>query len=178
MNNQIKDFIEANINLIENNSWEEIYNRASDTLTWKPYIKDFTEVMLNAGIHPELYLKELPEYFLSGSRCQEFIIPNHITNIRKFAFFHCTSLTNVIIGDNVTSIDENAFYYCSSLTHVTIPNNVIRIGDDAFADCGDNLTINYSGTKAEWKKIYNAKNFQNTYFTVNCTDGKIVKKKR
>lgn len=246
MRDAVKQFIEENIDLIEDNRWEEIYEKAENKLK-DYYTGRFTEIMLEADIHPENYLKQLPKYFLYASDIKEFIIPNNITSIgmsalndcthltsmtigdsvstisdsafsfckslksvvlrnnvtkigewvfsnctsltsaeignsvteiSKRAFSCCTSLTNVTIGDSVTKINHCAFYGCTCLVHVTIPDSVTSIGEYAFANCGDNLTISYSGTKADWKKIYNPKAFKNTYFTVNCSDGKIVKKKR
>lgn len=105
-------------------------------------------------------------------------IPNSVTEVSYQAFCYCTNLKNVTIGNSVTSISEGAFYNCKSLTKVIIPNHVIKIGKQAFEDCGDKLIIDYNGSKEDWKKIYNPKCFQNTYFTVNCTDGTFVKKKR
>ena len=62
-----------------------------------------------------------------------------LTNIGKYAFEHCHSLTSVIIPNSVVSIGESAFYYCESLTSITIPNSVISIGEYAFFVC-DGLT--------------------------------------
>ncbi len=105
-------------------------------------------------------------------------IPDSVTRIGNFVFCYCENLTNINIPDSVTSIGDYAFYRCGSLTSMTIPGSVMYIGDYAFDDCGDKLVLEYGGTKEDWKKIYNSTSFQRTYFTVNCTDGKIVKKKR
>ena len=221
MTDSIKKFIEDNISLIEEDRWEEVYQKAANDLgedTGK-----FTEIILEADMHPELYLNNLPMYFLYKSTIEEFTIPNNIIKIISSAFEDCTKLTNVIIPNGVTSIGFRAFFYCKSLINVTIgddvieignsafhlctslsdvtignsvvrignkafdncsslrriiiPNNATRIDDGAFANCGDNLLIEYNGTKADWKKIYNRKSFEYTYFTVNCTDG-IIKKSR
>lgn len=200
MDDQVKIFTEDNIKLIEQDRWEEVYEKAARDLIGSQVGK-FTQFMLEADIHPEQYLKELPESFLSHSVCREFIIPNHITSIGEAAFTYCTNLTNItipnsvtsigeyaflncskltnlVIGDNVTSIGEYAFCYCESLINVVISNNIIRIDSDAFMDCGNKLVIDYRGSKKDWEKIYNAASFSKTQFTVNCIDGKIVKKKR
>ena len=244
MTDEIKKFIEDNISLIEQNKWEEIYEKA-DKL--KISFGEFTEIMLDAGLHPEAYLRELPNSFLAYSKIKKFEIPNNVISIGPYVFYRCPSLMSVIISDNVTSIGNYAFQSCSnltnviipdsvttigiaafrfcyslmnitignsitsidasvfedctslismtlpdnvtelgypafsgcsSLTHVIISNNVISISDYAFSGCGDNLVIEYSGTKSDWKKIYNSQSFKNTYFIVNCIDGKIIKKKR
>ncbi|MEE1143779.1 MAG: leucine-rich repeat protein, partial [Acutalibacteraceae bacterium] len=47
-----------------------------------------------------------------------------VTSIGNFAFFNCTSLTEVTIGGSVTSIGEYAFSDCKSLTAVTIGDSV------------------------------------------------------
>ena len=61
-------------------------------------------------------------------------IPNSITTIREGAFKHC-SFTSVTIPNSVKTIGEYAFGLCESLTSVTIPNSVTTIGYAAFTDC-------------------------------------------
>jgi len=62
-------------------------------------------------------------------------IPNSVTSIKDYSFYHCDSLTNVTIGNSVTSIGEGAFWVCTSLTNVTLPNSVTSIGYGAFYAC-------------------------------------------
>ena len=66
---------------------------------------------------------------------ETYSIPDNITSIKAYAFYKCTSLTNVTIPDSVTSIGQGAFEYCTSLTSVTIPDSVTWIGGFAFEDC-------------------------------------------
>ena len=63
-----------------------------------------------------------------------------------YAFYSCTSLTNVEIGDSVTNIDYGAFNKCTSLTSIVIPDSVTSIGDYAFYQC-TSLTIYCESTK-------------------------------
>ena len=126
-------------------------------------------------------------------------IPDSVTSIGVSAFSSCTGLTSVTIGSGVTSIDNGSFYNCAGLTSVTILGSVTSIGALAFSGCSglttitipksvkfiddyvfyspktQNLTIQYTGTKAEWKKIYKGDNltYINTVLTVVCTDGTI-----
>lgn len=221
MDIKIKSFIEDNINLIETNQWEEVYKKAINEL--KDTTGEFTELMLQANIHPESYLDYLPSNFLSRATISNFEIPNNIKSIgweafsdcenledvtipdsiefidmaafynckslisikipdnvieiSERAFFNCTSLKSISIPNNVETIGQDAFYECSNLTSIVIPDSITAIGEDAFSECGDNLVINYTGTKAQWNKIYNRYSFMSTCFTVNCTDGKIVNKR-
>ncbi len=80
-------------------------------------------------------------------------LPNGITEIHKYAFYDCDSLTSVTIGDSVTTIEKFAFRGCSSLTNITIPDKVTSIGDWAFSYCESLTSVTFEGTVAEWNAI-------------------------
>lgn len=123
-----------------------------------------------------------------------------VTKIDVRAFEECATLYSININDNCRVIGDYAFKGCIQLTELNLPSamkyiswglcqgctnleqvtfgtNIEEIRNDAFKNCGD-LIIYFEGTKEQWKKIYNKDAFINTYFTVECTNGKIVKKKR
>ena len=58
-----------------------------------------------------------------------------VTSIGKYAFYLCSSLTNVTIPNSITSIEALAFDHCSGLTSVTIPNSVSVISFGTFYGC-------------------------------------------
>ena len=74
-----------------------------------------------------------------------------MTNIGRYAFQRCTSLTSVTIPNSVTTIESHAFSGCSGLTSVTIPNSVTNIGSYAFYSCTSlsSITIPNSVTSIE-----------------------------
>ena len=78
--------------------------------------------------------------FLNGKEIKDLVIPNSVTDIRKWAFCGC-----------------------SGLTSVTIPNSVTYIGDDAFEDCSG-LTSVHITDLASWCKISFGRSFSNPLF--------------
>ena len=58
--------------------------------------------------------------------------PN-VTSVGDYAFYYCTSLTDVNLP-NATSIGDFAFYYCTAMTDISLPN-ATSIGNYAFYNC-------------------------------------------
>lgn len=137
MDDAVKQFIEKNIDLIEENKWEEVYQKANATLTY--HTGKFTEFILEADIHPEGYLHRLPTNFLSYASITKFEIPSNITSIDSSAFAYCNTLKSMAIGNSVTEIGSLAFYDCDNLISVTIPDGGTFIGEGTFYGC-DSLT--------------------------------------
>ena len=114
----------------------------------------------------------------------EFTIPEDITEINKYAFYYCTSLTSIVIPDSVTTIGSYAFSGCTSLTNIVIPDSVTTIYTRAFNGCTGLTSIYYTGTEAQWNnisigsnnspltnatRVYNYDGVERTYsFVTNC----------
>ena len=86
----------------------------------------------NSTSNPLYYAHHLK---LNGTEITNLVIPDEITEIKRYAFGRCSGLTSVTIPNSVTSIGKSAFLDCSGLTSVTIPNSVTSIGDSAFNMC-------------------------------------------
>ncbi len=90
--------------------------------------------------------------------CQNTIIPNTVTSIGEYAFYHCKSLTSITIPNSVTSIGEDAFDGCTSLTSITIPESVNSIGDFAFNNCSSltSMVVDEDNTQYDSRENCNA----------------------
>ena len=93
--------------------------------------------------------------YIKGELVTEMVIPNTVTEIKRYAFNGYTSLTSIVIPDSVISIGESAFEDCTHLTSITIPDSVTSIDESAFLYC-ENLEIyceaesQPSGWNSEW----------------------------
>ena len=86
----------------------------------------------NSYSNPTYYASEL---YINGSKVEgKLKIPDGVTSIGDYAFYHCTTLTGITIPDSVTSIGSSAFSGCTGLTSITIPDSVTSIGS-AFSGC-------------------------------------------
>lgn len=99
-----------------------------------------------ATFHGALFEKEGKRLisFSYGEESSSYEIPQGILEIGDYAFYGCTSLTDITIPDSVTSIGDFAFSYCDKLTDITIPDSVTTIGNNAFYGFG-NLTVSLDG---------------------------------
>ena len=76
-----------------------------------------------------------------------------LTEIGEMAFVF-TPLQNVVLGQNVKTIGCGAFGMCQNLKTVTIPKTVTLIEEDAFYGCEKLTDVYYSGTRAQWDRIW------------------------
>ena len=127
---EVKEFIEDNIDLIEQGAWSQIYDNAFFTLDSTATGK-FTQAILSIGEDPLIALDYIPEYYLSDCNIETFTIPNHILELYEGCFSY-SSLKDIVIPDSVTTIGMYAFYDCTALERVKIPPNVISIEDNSF----------------------------------------------
>lgn len=99
----------------------------------------------------------------------EYVIPDTVTSIEKYAFENCNKLTKVTIGSGVETVNpyafnqcsllatvvfkdsdtankkicERAFYSCGSLAEIDFGNALTSIGDYAFTACGQIKSLEF-----------------------------------
>ena len=75
------------------------------------------------------------------------------------------------IPDGVEKIGKKAFYGCRYIETLTIPASVKEIEDSALGNCYDIRTINYLGTREQWKEVViGADNYMFALVNVGCAD--------
>jgi len=77
-----------------------------------------------------------------------------VIEIADSGFTSYTSLTSIVIPNGVTRIGNYAFFHCSNLTSIVLPAGITNIGNFAFQDCGG-LTIVFFGgaSSANWEGV-------------------------
>ena len=59
----------------------------------------------------------------------------YVTAVQPYAFYHCTSLTDIDLRSGIRYIYNNAFEGCSSLRTVSLKSGLIGIDENAFLSC-------------------------------------------
>ena len=91
----------------------------------------------------------------------ELVIPNEIlglpvTQIGSYAFYECTSLTNIKLPDSLTSINYGAFSCCTNLISISIPESVTHIsdGDGIYDDSAFSYCTNLTAFHVDENNLY------------------------
>lgn len=86
-------------------------------------------------------VNEIPSFLFgqisNESRITGIRLPECISKIGAYAFFHCQNLVDISIPDNVEQIEYAAFGGCTKLQSINIPENVTTIGGSAFGYCSE-----------------------------------------
>ena len=114
-------------------------------------------------------------------------IPNSVTSIGSGVFDGCCFTSDNFVNDSnvkidgyLTIVDTDDKGFCIknnvlvkmrpvyAIGEVTIPNSVTSIGSSALSGCSNLKSVNYNGTKAQWKSI---SGYGNVSQIIKCTDG-------
>ena len=80
--------------------------------------------------------------FCTCENLTNIVIPNTVTTIEYYAFYMCTKIVSFTIPSSVTNIEECVFSHCYALESITIPSSVVSIGNQVFLNCRSLSSIN------------------------------------
>ncbi len=85
-------------------------------------------------------------HYVFDHTLKSIVIPEYVTVIKKYMFYHCDSLILVEIPNTVTEIQAHAFQGCRNLRRVVFQkgSRLSKIDAYAFADCSALKSMNLS----------------------------------
>lgn len=200
MINSPQDFIEKYINDIDANNWKKVYDLANIELD-EVSVGYLTEMFLDSGINPLLWMEDIPNNFLNQTmKVKSILIPDNIYWIGKRAFYDsrledldlsntivqsieseafrdCDNLEKIIFSNKLMRIDVRAFANCYSLKEIILPKSIEVIQFNAFSNCDNLKSIIYEGTSKQLiDKVLIASNafWDCEAEYIKCADGKNV----
>ena len=142
---RLQQFIEKNIELIEQNNFKQLYKNCDDL----EQRGNLTAVLYRAGIP---------------------VLQNIGWSIPEFMFLK-NNIVEAHIPDNIRVIEQGAFLGCDQLEKVTIPNTVKMINFGAFKHCSKLREIYYTGTSEELFNIHvDGFPFDKPLEVIHCAD--------
>lgn len=130
MKEQLKLFIEANSNLLDNGDFEELYARLD-----QPYRSDLTKILLDADIDPLPQMKHIPYRMYEELDISRISTPSNIESIGMSAFHGCKHLESAVFASGLVIIEDSAFLQCSRLKRIVLPDTLQVIERFAFFGC-------------------------------------------
>ena len=113
------------------------------------YISDLSAwCCIDFGNYSANPLSNSDNLYLNGEKITNLVIPDDVTEIKKLAFYGCSSLTDITILDGIKTIGNSAFAYCNNMETLYISNTIESIGDNAFAECNNLYEIKIGSKKA------------------------------
>lgn len=173
----IRQFIEEQIDLIDNNEWVRFYDILNnyDNEDLQPEIGTITEMLLEAEIDPLNELSIIPEGYLCNTSITHFKCPNHIKDIGKEAFYDAEKLEFISLPEGLIKIEDAAFCGCTSLTTITLPNTLRYMGFNVFYNCESLTEVIYRGPKEVMEDLIKIRHlFNHNGITIKCIDGDIT----
>lgn len=149
-------------------------------IEWEKVKDNCTSLVFDANCK----ITAIGDYAFSGmsNLTNELVLPDTITEIGKYAFFHCGFDGDLLIPGGMMTVGTNAFNGCSNLDRINAKDaSSMTWGYGAFANCVDQrallLPVEDSGTDlTEVFKTYYVQDNNGSYsiYVKDATSGNIV----
>ena len=128
------------------------YKLQDDGMVVTGYTGTETNIVIASTVDGKT-VKRIQASAFSGSNIQSVYIPGTVETIGDSAFSGCSLLETVKMMEGVKSIGARAFESCRSLKEVNLPVSVESLGEILFPDNGEDMPVNYGGTKAQFDEM-------------------------
>ena len=110
-----------------------------------------------SSINGVLYNKDKTILVFCPKSTESIVIPSSVERIESYAFYGCSSLTDVSIPTSVTSIGDAAFCNMFSLEDIVVPDSVKTIGSNNWPidDFATTIISCYEGSAAHTYAVEN-----------------------
>ena len=137
MRDNVRKFIEDNIEFIEDNQFKLLHELAMKEMPFQ--VGNFFTILLRSGVDVFVNTDTIYDNMFSNSEIKSLNIPDHIHFIKEFAFVDCFVLTSITLPKKI-NIDERAFFGCYELEHIKYKGTVeefkqLKLPTDVFEDC-------------------------------------------
>lgn len=145
MSPELKNFINENIDLINENSeesWESLYSILL-AINEAGLVGEFTKVVLDSRINdPAFILRFVPWGYLAQTEIIKYNIPYGVVKLNGSSFLECAKLESISIPETVAHIYMSAFESCTRLKNVVLPESLKKLYAYAFKNCRNLQSIN------------------------------------
>ena len=168
ISNELKRFIEDNIEWIDIDAYPDLYRLASTELDIDD-VGELTNVLNSMDIDPIDYMTYIPHGYFANHMMGDYKVPDHIIEIEDRAFKN-TELNSIDLN-NVEKLDDEAFQE-TILTDINLPKSIKYIGGYCFAFSSIKKLV-YEGTRKEWALIKKEDDWNAlcSIHKVHCSDG-------
>ena len=140
MTEELKLFIERNIDLIEDKNFEDLYINAYMEYTNERNGVKPTDISALTDILAEIFGEE------------PIFIPS-LTYVPNYYRVADDKIKHLEIPEGIEWIGASAFRNCVNLEYLKLPRTLSEIRDEAFKGCNKLNKIFYDGTIEDWKHI-------------------------
>lgn len=145
----LKPFLEENKHLIEEDNFQELYQKAFDrrnlTTHGRPVrvSNGLTQLFEGCGVNVFEYLDEIPPGMFSGYIGRIITIPPGYTSI-PVSCFEEAEVEEIILPDTVNYINSNSAFYATNCNKLILPAKYIFEGYPLFLEKGNILDLHMS----------------------------------
>lgn len=110
-------------------------NFRANRVFFRGTVEQWLEVDIPSEMDNPFYHILSDEVWIDGKLANELVIPDGVTEIKKYAFAGCRGLTSVSLPASLVKIGARAFYDCGNVKTINLPAGLETMDKTAFDNC-------------------------------------------